>query len=81
MDLAGDAPPLVLLETNGAPVQIAQLLGLGGAGLSRLLQIADLLAELPGCCTQGRAEIRDLAASRLDQLSRAEIPMGECFCL
>ena len=46
MDLAGDAAPLVLLETHGAPVQVAQLLGLGGAGLARLLQIADLLAEL-----------------------------------
>ena len=46
VDLAGDAPPLVLLQAHGAPVQVAQLPGLGGAGLPRLLQIAHLLAEV-----------------------------------
>jgi hypothetical protein len=48
VDVAGYAPPFVLLETHGAPVQVAQLSRLGGAGLSCLLEIADLLAELAG---------------------------------
>ena len=69
VDLAGNSPPLVLLQTHRAPVQIAQLLGLGGASLFRLLQIADLLAEVPGRCIQGRAEIRDLACFRLNQFA------------
>ena len=47
MNLPSDASPLVLLETDRAPVQVAQLPSLGGASLPRLLKIADLLTEVP----------------------------------
>ena len=62
MNLPSDASPLVLLETDRAPVQVAQLPSLGGASLPRLLKIADLLTEVPRRFER-LAEIRDLAAS------------------
>ena len=45
VDIAGDAAALVFLQANGAPVQVTHLFGLGCAGFTRLLQIAQLVAQ------------------------------------